>query len=87
MLNRRHLVRLAGATALAPLTARSSLAQGSAAITSPWPNRIVKLSPPGDEYPDIGKSAVYICSDKTCSSPVTDPTKLAEEAKKTIAIK
>jgi len=46
MLNRRHLVRLAGATALAPLTAHSSLAQGSAPITSPWPNRIVKLVVP-----------------------------------------
>jgi tripartite-type tricarboxylate transporter receptor subunit TctC len=46
MLNRRHLMRLAGATALAPLAARSSLAQGSAAMTSPWPNRIVKLVVP-----------------------------------------
>lgn len=42
MLNRRHLMRLAGATTLAPLAARSSLAQGSA----PWPSRIVKLVVP-----------------------------------------
>src|SRR5262245_55418155 len=46
MLNRRDLVRrfmgLAGATALAPLATRSSLAQGSAG----WPNRIVKLVVP-----------------------------------------
>jgi tripartite-type tricarboxylate transporter receptor subunit TctC len=46
MLNRRHLIRLAGATAVAPLAGRSSLAQGSAAVTSPWPNRIVKLVVP-----------------------------------------
>src|SRR5262249_5687254 len=45
MLNRRDLVRhfmvLAGATALAPLTARGSFAHGAT-----WPNRIVKLVVP-----------------------------------------
>jgi tripartite-type tricarboxylate transporter receptor subunit TctC len=46
MLDRRHLMRLAGATTFAPLAARTSLAQDSAAITSLWPSRIVKLVVP-----------------------------------------
>src|SRR6266705_4041187 len=46
MFSRRHLMGLAGATALAPLAARTGLAQGSAPITSTWPIRIVKLVVP-----------------------------------------
>ncbi len=46
MFSRRHLMMLAGATALAPLAARTGLAQGSAPITSTWPIRIVKLVVP-----------------------------------------
>jgi tripartite-type tricarboxylate transporter receptor subunit TctC len=42
MLDRRKLIGYAGATALAPLAARTALAQGSAG----WPNRIVKLVVP-----------------------------------------
>jgi tripartite-type tricarboxylate transporter receptor subunit TctC len=42
MLDRRKLIGYAGATALAPLAARTTLAQGSAG----WPNRIVKLVVP-----------------------------------------
>ncbi len=46
MFSRRHLMMLAGATALAPLAARTGLAQGTAPTTSTWPNRIVKLVVP-----------------------------------------
>ena len=62
MLNRRHLVRLAGATALAPLAARSSLAQGSAV----WPNRVVKLVvpfTPGGGIDAVGRPLQEIAHD------------------------
>jgi uncharacterized protein YyaL (SSP411 family) len=58
----------------------------AAALAVYAPGRMVKFSAPGEEYPDIGKSAVYVCSDKTCSSPVTYPAKLAEEVKKVLEV-
>jgi uncharacterized protein YyaL (SSP411 family) len=58
----------------------------AAALAVYAPGRMVKFSAPGEEYPDIGKSAVYVCTDKTCSSPVTDPTKLADEVRKVVAV-
>ena len=50
------------------------------------PGKIVALSAPGDEHPDIGRAAVYICSDRVCSSPVTDPVKVADEARTVLAV-
>jgi len=58
----------------------------AAALKLYAPGRMVKLSAPGEEYPDIGKSAVYICTDRTCSSPVIDPAKIADEAKSVLAV-
>jgi uncharacterized protein YyaL (SSP411 family) len=56
----------------------NALYAAALSVRAPW--RIVKLTAPGDEYPDIGKSAVYACSGKSCSSPVTDPAKVADAA-------
>lgn len=58
----------------------------AAALKVYVPGRMVKFSQPGDEYPDIGKSAVYICTDRSCSSPVTDPSKVAAEAKSALDV-
>jgi uncharacterized protein YyaL (SSP411 family) len=58
----------------------------AAALAVYAPGRMVKFSAPGEEYPDVGKSAVYVCTDKTCSSPVTDPSKLADEVRKVMAV-
>ena len=50
------------------------------------PGKIVALSAPGAAYPDIGRAAVYVCSDRACSAPVTDPAKLADEARSLLAV-
>lgn len=50
------------------------------------PGKIVALSEPGGEHPDIGHAAVYVCSDRVCSSPVTDPSKVADEARSVAAV-
>jgi uncharacterized protein YyaL (SSP411 family) len=49
------------------------------------PGRIVAVSAPGDTHPDIGRAAVYVCSDRVCSSPVTDPSRLADEVTSVLA--
>jgi uncharacterized protein YyaL (SSP411 family) len=49
------------------------------------PGKIVVVSEPGGEHPDIGRAAVYVCSDRACSSPVTDPSKVADEARSVLA--
>ncbi|MEZ4449268.1 MAG: DUF255 domain-containing protein [Nannocystaceae bacterium] len=38
----------------------------------------VELSAPGTRYPDLGKPAVYACSESACSSPITDPAQVRE---------
>jgi hypothetical protein len=44
------------------------------------PRASIERSTPGQRYPDTGAAAVYLCSDRACSRPITDPTKLAAEA-------
>ena len=49
------------------------------------PGTIVTRSDPGGDHPDLGHASVLICSDRVCSSPVTDPAKVAEEARSVMA--
>jgi hypothetical protein len=55
--------------------ARQRLHAAALAIDDPRLN--ITLSPPGARYPDIGRDAVYVCTDSACSSPITDPDALA----------
>jgi len=50
----------------------------AAALASDEPRKSVEISPPGERYPDIQRAAAYICSDSACSTPITDPTSLAQ---------
>ena len=38
-----------------------------------------------ERYPDIGKPAVYLCTDTACSSPITDPATLPGRAEEFLA--
>ena len=40
------------------------------------PRAVIERSLPGERYPDIGKAAVYLCTETACSSPITDPARL-----------
>lgn len=51
-----------------------------AALRYPEPRAVVELDAPGNRYPDIGKPAVYLCTATACSTPITDPAKLAARA-------
>jgi uncharacterized protein YyaL (SSP411 family) len=44
------------------------------------PRANVELDAPGRRYPDIGRPAVYLCTDTACSTPIDDPEALAERA-------
>jgi hypothetical protein len=37
------------------------------------PRAIVRSDSEHERYPDIGRPAVYLCTDTACSSPITDP--------------
>lgn len=47
-----------------------------AALRYPEPRAVLELGRPGDRYPDIGKPAVYLCTESACSTPITDPARL-----------
>ncbi len=51
-----------------------------AALRYPEPRAVLEQQAPGERYPDIGKPAVYLCTATACSTPITDPTKLAAKA-------
>jgi uncharacterized protein YyaL (SSP411 family) len=44
------------------------------------PRAVLEPSTPGDRYPDVGKPAVYLCTDTACSTPITDATVFAAKA-------
>jgi len=44
------------------------------------PRRVVAWGMPGAEYPDLGHPAAYLCDDRSCSSPITDPALFAARA-------
>ncbi|MCA9706691.1 MAG: thioredoxin domain-containing protein [Myxococcales bacterium] len=56
-----------------------------AALRYPEPRAVVEGSLPGERYPDIGKPAVYLCTDTACSSPITDPARLPRLADEFLA--
>ncbi|MBW2464053.1 MAG: hypothetical protein JRH11_20560 [Deltaproteobacteria bacterium] len=43
------------------------------------PRKALHYEAPG-RYPDLGRAAVFVCTDNTCSSPVFDPGELRETA-------
>lgn len=47
-----------------------------AALGYPEPRAVLELGRPGERYPDIGKPAVYLCTESACSTPITDPARL-----------
>ncbi len=51
-----------------------------AALHLPEPRAVVERSLPGERYPDIGKPAVYLCTETACSSPISDPQHLSAKA-------
>jgi hypothetical protein len=55
------------------------------ALRLPDPRLTIERSRPGQRYPDIGRAAVYLCTDSACSSPITDPSRLRERAEAFLA--
>ncbi len=56
-----------------------------AALRYPEPRAVVEGSLPGERYPDIGKPAVYLCTETACSSPITDESRLPSLADEFLA--
>lgn len=48
-----------------------------AALGHPEPGAVLERSLPGERYPDIGRPAVYLCTDTACSTPITEPSEVA----------
>ncbi|PRQ10032.1 DUF255 domain-containing protein [Enhygromyxa salina] len=44
------------------------------------PRASFERSEPGQRYPDTGAAAIYLCSERSCSRPITEPAKFAAEA-------
>ncbi|KIG14917.1 Thymidylate kinase [Enhygromyxa salina] len=44
------------------------------------PRASFERSEPGQRYPDTGAAAIYLCSERSCSRPITDPAQVAAEA-------
>ncbi|MEM7152697.1 MAG: DUF255 domain-containing protein [Myxococcota bacterium] len=51
-----------------------------AALHLPEPRAVVERSLPGERYPDTGRPAVYLCTETSCSTPITDPAALRNRA-------
>jgi uncharacterized protein YyaL (SSP411 family) len=56
-----------------------------AALRYPEPRAVLERSLPGERYPDIGKPAVYLCTESACSTPITDPARLPALADELLA--
>lgn len=52
----------------------------AAALAHFDPRAVIEVSAPGERYPDIGKPAVYLCTDTACSTPIDDPQAYSAEA-------
>ncbi|HEY8380460.1 MAG TPA: DUF255 domain-containing protein [Nannocystis sp.] len=52
----------------------------SAALAYDEPRAIVAMDPPGARYPDLGRPAVFLCTDSACSAPITEAAKFKAEA-------
>ena len=46
------------------------------------PRKLLVAEEPGNSYPDIGRPAVYVCDETSCSEPNTTPDDLARFARK-----
>ena len=57
-----------------------------AALRYPEPRAVLEQSRPGERYPDIGKAAVYLCTESACSTPITDPDRLPALADEFLAV-
>lgn len=51
-----------------------------AALAVYEPRATIEQSRPGERYPDIGRAAIYLCTEIACSSPITDPGRYASLA-------
>ncbi|MBX7078169.1 MAG: DUF255 domain-containing protein [Nannocystaceae bacterium] len=51
-----------------------------AALALAEPRAVLELGKPGDRYPDIGKPAIYLCTETACSTPITAPQQFAAAA-------
>ncbi|MBK6920873.1 MAG: thioredoxin domain-containing protein [Deltaproteobacteria bacterium] len=56
-----------------------------AALAIYEPRAVIELQHPGERYPDVGKPAVYLCTQTACSTPITKPARLAATAAAFIA--
>ncbi|MCH9686061.1 MAG: DUF255 domain-containing protein [Deltaproteobacteria bacterium] len=56
-----------------------------AALRLPEPRAVIERSLPGERYPEIGKPAVYLCTENACSSPIADPLQLPRLAEAFLA--
>jgi uncharacterized protein len=59
-----------------------TLALHRAALRLYEPRAVIERSRPGERYPDIGKPAVYLCTEDACSTPITDLEPLSLIAEK-----
>ncbi|MFO0634712.1 MAG: DUF255 domain-containing protein [Nannocystaceae bacterium] len=51
-----------------------------AALGFAEPRAVLELGKPGERYPDIGKPAVYLCTETACSTPITRAEQFASAA-------
>jgi uncharacterized protein len=56
-----------------------------AALAFAEPRAILELSAAGVRYPDLGKPAVYLCTETACSTPITNAAQLAAIAEDFVA--
>lgn len=46
-----------------------------------WDRKEGPLPNPDVEYPDVGKAAAFLCTDRSCSAPIFDPAKISSFGK------
>ena len=49
------------------------------------PRKVIERSEPGAKYPDLGRAAVYLCDDSSCSNPLDDAATFARDARAFLA--
>jgi uncharacterized protein len=49
-----------------------------------WDRREGNLPNPDVRYPQLSRAAAFICTDSTCSLPIFDPTKIAQELERSV---
>ena len=46
-----------------------------------WDRKEGPLPNPDVDYPDVGKAAAFLCTDRSCSAPIFDPAKISSFGK------